>query len=118
MALAKCADCGRDVSTEAAACPNCGKPVRFVEKEPGPADSVPVPDYRRLAWLVIIFLCWPLGIPALVNANRAFKQAAAGDYQGAMKAARRAKTFCWWAAGFGILVWIFIVLLIISAVNQ
>src|SRR3990167_10843228 len=28
MALTKCNDCGRDVSTSAAACPNCGCPIQ------------------------------------------------------------------------------------------
>jgi DNA-directed RNA polymerase subunit RPC12/RpoP len=27
MALVKCPDCGKDVSTEAEACPNCGYPM-------------------------------------------------------------------------------------------
>ena len=29
MALISCADCGRQVSTEATACPGCGRPIRF-----------------------------------------------------------------------------------------
>jgi len=32
MALIKCRECGKDVSTEAAACPNCGAPVVQVAK--------------------------------------------------------------------------------------
>lgn len=28
MALARCPDCGREISTEALACPGCGKPNR------------------------------------------------------------------------------------------
>ena len=31
MALAKCPDCGRKVSTEAAACPHCGRPIEQLE---------------------------------------------------------------------------------------
>ena len=34
MALIKCPDCGKDVSTLAASCPNCGRPVeKEIEKE-------------------------------------------------------------------------------------
>jgi endogenous inhibitor of DNA gyrase (YacG/DUF329 family) len=29
MALIKCPDCGKDVSTEAAACPHCGRPIKL-----------------------------------------------------------------------------------------
>lgn len=32
MSLVKCADCGSDVSSEAAACPKCGRPVRRMVK--------------------------------------------------------------------------------------
>jgi hypothetical protein len=37
MALAKCADCGREVSTEAAACPNCGRPMNATTAPTPPA---------------------------------------------------------------------------------
>ena len=36
MALIKCPDCGKDVSTKAVACPHCGHPV----KTPGQIDPV------------------------------------------------------------------------------
>jgi hypothetical protein len=48
MALAKCADCGRDVSTEAAACPNCGRPTTAAAA-PAPAivqASQPTPQQQ------------------------------------------------------------------------
>src|SRR3954466_8808414 len=43
MALIKCSDCGNDVSTEAAACPHCGRPV----KTSGEID--PVKKYDTVA---------------------------------------------------------------------
>ena len=30
MALTKCTDCGKECSTEAMSCPNCGKPIKKV----------------------------------------------------------------------------------------
>lgn len=33
MALIKCHECGKDVSSEAAACPHCGAPVKAVQQE-------------------------------------------------------------------------------------
>jgi hypothetical protein len=43
MALAKCADCGRDVSTEAAACPNCGRPMAAAAAAQTPTPAQPAP---------------------------------------------------------------------------
>ncbi len=40
MSLTTCQECGREVSTEATACPHCGAP--------GPAG--PVPAYQRRVW--------------------------------------------------------------------
>ena len=48
MPLVTCPDCGRDVSTRAKACPNCGCPSEFFPKapepeEPKPAEAVAAP---------------------------------------------------------------------------
>ena len=39
MALVKCPDCGRDVSTAATACPQCGRPMAAVAAPQPPAGS-------------------------------------------------------------------------------
>jgi len=39
MALIKCPDCDRDVSDQAASCPNCGYPLNSPEKAPAPDPS-------------------------------------------------------------------------------
>lgn len=93
---ALCKHCRREVSPEAEACPHCGQP------DPASAEQQHVPDYLGKAWLVTAFCCWPLGIPAIVNATKARTRAQAGDYQGAMQAALTAKTFCWWSLGVGL----------------
>ena len=41
MALARCRECGRDVSTEAASCPHCGAPRPTVPETGAPAPSSP-----------------------------------------------------------------------------
>ena len=33
MALIKCIECGKDVSSKAATCPNCGYPLQNIDKE-------------------------------------------------------------------------------------
>jgi zinc ribbon protein len=43
MALTKCSECGHDLSTSAAACPNCGAPVRGVTPPPVPPPPIPGP---------------------------------------------------------------------------
>jgi hypothetical protein len=103
-----CKHCHKEVSPEAKACPHCGQP------DPAEVRMQRVPDYGTWAWLVTFLCCWPLGIPAIVNANRARKQAAAGVYQEAMKAAQRARAFCWWSFAMGLVCWGIIVLSIIS----
>ena len=41
MALVKCDDCGHQVSTDAAACPNCGRPMKAApEPTPAPPPTV------------------------------------------------------------------------------
>ena len=42
MALIKCPDCGRDVSDQATACPNCGHPIAGADFLRTPADPAPV----------------------------------------------------------------------------
>lgn len=40
MALVRCADCGRDVSDQAPACPGCGRPIaRAAVQASGPGKS-------------------------------------------------------------------------------
>jgi hypothetical protein len=47
MALIKCSECGKDVSSNAASCPNCGNPVTMKSGPFGGLDKgVPVrPDF-------------------------------------------------------------------------
>jgi hypothetical protein len=42
MALVKCDDCGHEVSTEAVACPNCGRPMNAAPAA-GPAVAASPP---------------------------------------------------------------------------
>jgi hypothetical protein len=45
MALIKCPECGKDVSTRAAACPNCGYPISTAQQEPSAQSSdIPPPQ--------------------------------------------------------------------------
>lgn len=96
IARGVCKHCGRPVSPEAKACPHCGQP------DPSGVGKRHIPNYLPQAVLVTILCCWPLGIPAIVNSKRAFKLAAAGDYEGGLRAAQRARKWCWWSFGIGV----------------
>ena len=58
MALIKCSECGHDVSTAAAACPNCGAKQRREEKPKRKGMSIGV-------WLAVGFGVWMLVFMAM-----------------------------------------------------
>jgi uncharacterized membrane protein YdbT with pleckstrin-like domain len=49
MALVKCPDCGRDVSTAATNCPQCGRPMAAVAAPPGAPAAAP-PGKEETLW--------------------------------------------------------------------
>jgi hypothetical protein len=63
------------------------------------------PNHFAWAILSLVFLCWPLGIPAVVYANRVNEKWAAGDHAGAQSASQSAKDFATWATIAGSLIY-------------
>jgi hypothetical protein len=55
MALAECRECGREVSTEAQSCPQCGvpSPTRGAERATPPVSPTPVSQGER-TWQVVV----------------------------------------------------------------
>jgi len=116
VSVKRCRYCHNIVSPEAKVCPHCGQPNPTAgQPDPAAAGQLHVPDYRVQAWSVILLCCWPLGVLALVNASRALKHAVAGDYQGALRAAFRAKKLCWWGFGIGLVLNFVLLLTILSS---
>ena len=76
----------------------------------------PKPD-NRLVWAILSTLCCclPFGIVAIVYAAQVDGKYAAGDYQGAVDSANKAKTWCWVSFGIGIVVTIISVLIQVFA---
>lgn len=74
----------------------------------GPAPSVsPRTGGSHLGWAIgCLFLFWPLAIPAIVNASRANRLLAAGDRDGAERAAHAARAWSIWATAIGIVWWV------------
>ncbi|QNP49472.1 zinc ribbon domain-containing protein [Diaphorobacter aerolatus] len=74
MALVKCPECGREISTQAATCPSCGYPMRAQPGEGRNQNALESPQVwsRGLlalgAWLVtpwIVRLIFALGVLVL-----------------------------------------------------
>jgi uncharacterized protein YndB with AHSA1/START domain len=70
------------------------------------------------AMLSLIFFCWPLGIPAIVYANRVNEKRAAGDQAGAQSASRSAQDFATWATVVGSILYFIIIMMIAAAAGS
>lgn len=58
-----------------------------------------------MVWAILstIFCCLPFGIASIVNASKVDGLWASGDYNGANEAARKARTWFWWAFASGLI---------------
>jgi uncharacterized membrane protein YdbT with pleckstrin-like domain len=71
MSLIKCPECGKEVSTAAAACPSCGYPIAgnvpVAEKTSGPVSNEILMEVRQSWWAYFwhIFFFW-LIIPPII----------------------------------------------------
>lgn len=63
-----------------------------------------IPNYLVFA-ILTIFCCWPLAIPAIINAAKVNTLAAQGDYRGAEEASAAAKKWATIALGLGLIVY-------------
>ncbi|MDA1380491.1 zinc ribbon domain-containing protein [Plesiomonas shigelloides subsp. oncorhynchi] len=69
MAMTKCRECGKDVSTEAKVCPHCGV------ENPGIASAVPAPAKKKdqgLALLVVYLFYFFLVLILKVHIKREY----------------------------------------------
>jgi hypothetical protein len=60
MALIKCKECGREVSTEAAACPACGAPIKMIPAKKAEPEKVGFLNVTvtLIAAVAVFFLFW------------------------------------------------------------
>jgi hypothetical protein len=71
------------------------------------ASQLPPKPDNCLVWAILTTVCCgclPCGIVAIVYAAQVDGKYAAGDYQGAVDSANKAKTWCWVSFGIGIVV--------------
>lgn len=72
------------------------------------SNIVPPMPENYLVWAILstIFCCWPIGIPAIINAAKVSSAYGAGDYAGAQKASENAKKFSIWSAVGAAIFWV------------
>ena len=107
-----CPKCGSNNNEGAAFCSSCGSNLResvqpnYYKERDNYNSSYnnmgDVPNYLVESILATIFCCLPFGIPAIVFSSQVDSKLSAGDYEGALEASRKAKTWCWVAFGCGV----------------
>jgi hypothetical protein len=73
------------------------------------ASQLPPKPDNCLVWAILTTVCCgclPCGIVAIVYASQVDGKYAAGDYQGAVDSANKAKTWCWVSFGIGLIGWV------------
>jgi hypothetical protein len=96
-----CKKCGAENQENSYQCTNCGETLNQGRAE---QPAVPIPNYLVQSILITIFCCLPLGIPAIVFAAQVNGKVASGDIEGALRSSGKAKVFCWWGFGVGLVV--------------
>lgn len=105
--MAFCSKCGTELKEGAKFCPKCGQssneapnpqqqfaqPQQFAQAYQQPQQQQPIkPDSNMvLAILTTVFCCLPLGIVAILQANKVDKLYYAGQYDAANEASQSAK---------------------------
>lgn len=106
-----CRKCGAENDDNAYRCVKCGEVLQqqtSFNQSPQPAEKIS--NYLAQSILVTLFCCLPLGIPAIVFAAQVNGKIQAGDIEGARDLSRKARMWCWWSFGIGLVVSIVYVL--------
>lgn len=108
MALITCRECGARISDAAQTCPQCGSPVfKAAAPQPYLNNTQICPEtHLTKAILVTLFCCWPLGIPAIVNAAGVSNAFASGNYQLALKKSNDAEKWSKYCIIAAVIFWI------------
>jgi hypothetical protein len=122
-----CPKCGAGFESGTQFCATCGEPLPQIgapaapvayRSPGGPDPAVKVPDYLIPAILTTLCCCMPFGIAGIVYASQASTKSRAGDYEGALAAAKNAGLWCWLSFGAGLFVTvIYIILMAVGAIS-
>jgi len=79
-----------------------------------PQVNQPVPPPNYLVWAILstILCCLPFGIVSIVFAAQVNSKWQAGDFEGAMRSSKSAKTWAWVSFGIGLAGMLICVLLV------
>ena len=117
MALINCPECNAQISDAATACPQCGAPLTkpATDNSQPAGNNIPECPETHLAKSIIltILCCWPLGIPAIVNAASVNSAYIAGRYDVALQKSKDAEKWCKYCLIGGIAFWVLYILLIV-----
>lgn len=127
-----CTYCGAELQDDVKFCPNCGKsltdeccePAQPASQPESPVyasqpNSVCPPTYLLFSILTTLFCCLPFGIVGIVNSASVNGKFVSGDFAGAEKASRNAKTWSIVALCCGILwIVIYIIAIIVALITD
>ena len=135
MALINCPECNAQISDAATACPRCGAPLTkpFTNNtqpntntaQPSSNNTQPsgnnIPacpeNHLTKAIILTILCCWPLGIPAIVNAAAVNNAYIAGRYDVALHKSQEAAKWCKYCLIAGVVFWgLYIIFIAIYAI--
>ncbi len=115
-----CNSCGKEIPDDSTFCPLCGAAVKPAKQPEQPSQvQKHVPNYLVQAILVTLFCCLPTGIVAIIFAAQVNGKLQTGDYEGAVQASNKAKTWSWVSFGLGIAGgFIYLLLILIGAAGD
>lgn len=117
MSLINCNECGRQVSTQAKNCPNCGAPIvtsenikieHYIEQKPAkPKDN--------LVWAILSTLCCclPFGVVSIVHSAKVDSLYHSGNCIEAQKEADIAKKWAIRSVVAAIVFWVLYIILVV-----
>lgn len=117
MSLINCNECGRQVSTQAKNCPNCGAPIvtsenikieHYIEQKPAKPED-------NLVWAIISTLCCclPFGVVSIVHSAKVDSLYHSGNYAEAQKEADIAKKWAIRSVVAAIVFWVLYIILVV-----
>ena len=121
MALINCHECNAQISDAATTCPHCGaqvkKPAVTNPQPTASTNSNVCPETHLTKAIIVTFLCcWPIGIPAIVNAADVSKTFIAGNYDLALEKSKNAEKWCKYCIITGVAYWVICILIIVISV--
>lgn len=109
-----CRKCGKELEEGARFCSSCGFDQQSDSVSRNTLQAVRKPDnYLWLGVLVTVLCCLPFGIVSILNSSKVDSCWAAGDLEGAIMNASKAKSWALWGIGVSVAVWILYIIVLV-----